>query len=98
MTTKKPHEADIYAAAQIAKADRFSAIIQLGPHDRRYAEGMESYAEALEGAALLNAESKYGRRAVIYAHVGKRAFPVDLALAKMAGLVPECFQPKEGGQ
>lgn len=87
MAQKKPHEADVYAAAQIAKADRFTAVIQLAPHDRRYAEGMTSYAEALEGAALLDAESKFGRRAVIYAHVGKRAFPVDPGLAKMAGLV-----------
>jgi len=85
--TKKPHEADVYTAEQIAKADRFTAVIQLGPHDRRYAEGMTTYSEAKEGAALLNAESKYGRRAVIYAHVGKRAFPVDDTLARMAGLI-----------
>lgn len=93
MAEKKPHEADVYQAQQIARADKFSAVIQLGPHNRRYAEGMTSYAEALEGAALLNAESKFGRRAVIYAHTPEgRAFPVDIRLAKMAGLVPECFE------
>lgn len=84
----KIHEADIYTAAQIATAVKFSAIIQLGPHDRRYAEGMLTYAEALEGAAQLDAMSEFGRRAVIYAHTpGGRAFPVDETLAKMAGLI-----------
>lgn len=93
---KKPHEADIYTAAQIARATKFSAVIQLAPLDRRYAEGMTTYREALEGAAMLNAESKFGRRAVIYAHTPEgRAFPVDDRLAKMAGLVPACFQPKD---
>lgn len=93
---KQPHEADVYTAQQIATATRFSAVIQLGPLDRRYAEGMTSYAEALEGAAQLNALSKFGRRAVIYAHTPKgRAFPVSVDLAKMAGLVPPCFEPKE---
>lgn len=84
----KVHESDIYTAAQIAKATSFSAIIQLGPKDRRYAEGMTSYAEALEGAAILDAMSKFGRRSVIYAHLENgRAFPVSPELAKMAGLV-----------
>lgn len=87
-TPGKPHEADRYAAEQIARAVRFEAFLQLGPHERYTASGMETYAEALEGAAQLNAKSKYGRRAVIYAiNPEGRAFPVDDDLARMAGLI-----------
>lgn len=86
---KKIHEADTYAAEQIAKAAAFRAIIVLGPHDRRTADGMTSYAEALEAAAQLNGMSKFGRSAIIYAISanGRKAWPVDPGLAALAGLI-----------
>lgn len=88
MAQKKPHEADIYAAEQIARAVEFRAQIRLGPHEPLFATGMTTYAEALEGAAQLDARSKFGRRAIIYAITPEnRAFPVSPDLAKMAGLV-----------
>lgn len=86
---KPVHEADRYAAEQIAKATAFRAILRLGPHNTMTADGMTSYAEALEGAAQLNAHSKFGRRAVIYALSanGRRAWPVSPDLAALAGLI-----------
>lgn len=87
---KKTHPEDLLIAEQIKRATRFSACIHLGPHDRttRYVEegGPAGYAAALAIKAELDADSRFGRRAVVYAINSLGSFPVDANLAQLAGL------------
>ena len=71
-------------AAEIAKSNRFTACLHLGPGNRHTADGMTSYEEAQEAAAQLNEMSQYGRRAIIYAVTKLGSFPCDDALIALA--------------
>lgn len=78
--------------AEIRKATRFSATIRLGPFDKRtrYFEDADprvAYAEALAAKREYDAESKYGRRALVYAINSLGSFPLDDDLARDAGLI-----------
>lgn len=90
MTIRKPSRSaaaeDAVLAAEIAKAQRFSACIHLGPGNRQTVY-TDSYAAALAAKAEMDAGSRFGRRAVVYAINSLGSFPVDDRLAKMAGLV-----------
>lgn len=79
-------EEDRLLAAEIAKADQFSASIRLGPHDKRTSY-CGTYAEAVAAKAALDSESQFGRKAVIYAINRLGSFPVSEELAKLAGLI-----------
>lgn len=78
--------------AEIAKATKFSATIRLGPHDKRTrwfedADPRVAYAEALAAKAEFDAESRFGRRALVYAINSLGSFPLDDDLARDAGLI-----------
>lgn len=78
--------------AEIAKATRFSAHIRLSPFDKRTrvfedADPRIAYAEARAAADEMNAESRFGRRALIYAINSLGSFPLDDDLAREAGLI-----------
>jgi hypothetical protein len=82
---------DAMLAAEIRKADYFTAAIRYGPRDKRVrafadADPRIAYAEALAAAAEFDAESKFGRRAVVYAVNKLGTFDISPELAKLAGL------------
>lgn len=82
--TRAQIQEDREIAAQIAKAHEFSASIRLGPADKRTRRGFKTYDQAREAAVELDAESKFGRRAVIYAINSLGSFPCDPDLIAMA--------------
>lgn len=83
----KSHPEDQILAAEIAKADEFSACLHLGPSNRYTRRGLKTYQEALDAAAELNKLSRYGRRSIVYAINSLGSFPIDDRLARLAGLV-----------
>ena len=92
---KKPTRATIAEnatlAAEIARAEMFSASIRLGPHDKRTryfkdADPRVAYREALAAKAEMDAGSAFGRRAIVYAINPLGSFPIDDELAALAGL------------
>jgi hypothetical protein len=82
-----PHPEDVTIAQEIKEAVAFSVCLHRGALNRETVRDIPSYGEALGVAADLNATSKFGRRAVIYAiHPRGHAHPVDAKLAALAGL------------
>jgi hypothetical protein len=64
---KKPHPADIYTAAQIARAASFVVYFRKGPHEV-YRETALSLEQAREIEIRMNADhGAFGRRAIVYA-------------------------------
>jgi hypothetical protein len=72
-------------AAQIARADYFTAHLRVGPHEK-YTERADSYEGAVEAGNQLKAQhSRFGRSAVIYAVNSLGSFdctPELIALAR----------------
>lgn len=62
---KAVHPADRHYAAQVARCVRYTAHIRLSPADSRRYEA-DTLADAQAKAQEWNAESKHGRRAVVY--------------------------------
>ena len=71
-------------AAEIAKSNEFTACLHLGPGNRQTATGMTTYEEALEAKAQLDAGSRFGRKAIIYAVTKLGSFPCDDELIALA--------------
>jgi hypothetical protein len=87
MAKEKIHPEDRMLADLIASAESFTAHIRLAPHDKTTVRGLRTYREALNAAAALNATSRYGRRAMVYAVTPKGwTVPVDAKLAELAGI------------
>lgn len=83
----KPHPEDRILAELASSATVFSAHLRRGPFDKETIR-CSSYGEALEAAERLNATSRYGRRAIVYAITPKGwSISLDERLAAMAGLV-----------
>jgi hypothetical protein len=86
MAKEKIHPEDRMLADLIASAESFTAHIRLAPHDKTTVR-VKTYAEALAAAEKLNATSKFGRRAMVYAVTPKGwTVPVDAKLAELAGV------------
>jgi hypothetical protein len=64
---KKPHPADVHAAAQVARAVSWAAHFRKGPAEK-YIVACATLAEAREACVRLNeAHGAGGRRAILYA-------------------------------
>lgn len=90
MATKAPSKSQLEEmrreAAEIAKAESFTCAIVLGgPGGRRAEHGLATFEQAQAVEAEFNADSRFGRRAVIYAVRGNRSTPCrpeTIALAR----------------
>jgi hypothetical protein len=86
VTRAKIHPEDRMLADLIANASYFTAHIRLSPTDKTTVR-VKTYEEALAAAEKLNATSKFGRRAMVYAVTPKGwTVPVSAPMAKLAGI------------
>ena len=78
---------DATLAREVARADYFTAFMRYGPIDKVRSEPLPTYEAARQRADEYQADSKFGRQAVVYAVNSLGSFPVDEELAKLAGLI-----------
>jgi hypothetical protein len=85
--SKSAQAEDESIVEQIKRATHFTAFLLHGPGDRRKRDNLPTYQAALAAAEELNAGSRFGRKAIIYAVNSLGTFDVSPELARMAGLI-----------